>query len=207
MSSSSTPVGMSTRSAEAGNLQKSRIGTVLISAAVIDDVIGLVLSSLIPALAKINSGNSQTSLSWTIIRPILSSVLIALVTPPVARFILRPLFRYRNLGNRWCTPRSASQPWGSAKVLAILSPRKFGGEEHHNGWGTQDHADAVALVLMVLFVSGFSSIAYCAPPDSPPPVSFLMIFFRYWKQRFVRCIRCGAHHSVPLATFRKRRRE
>lgn len=86
-------------------LQKSRIGTVLISAAVIDDVIGLVLSSLVLALSAVENTQSHSNLAWTVVRPMLSSTLMAAVIPIVARYILRPVFRLRSLGHHWCTPR------------------------------------------------------------------------------------------------------
>ncbi|KAI0808920.1 Sodium/hydrogen exchanger family-domain-containing protein [Irpex lacteus] len=104
------------------------------NAAVIDDVIGLVLASLIPALSAIARPNARQSsaLHWTIIRPIVSSVLIALVAAIIARFVLRPLFWYRQIGER-CTFR---------------------------GFGTRNHADGVQLTLAILSVSAFSAIAF-----------------------------------------------
>ncbi|OSX60686.1 hypothetical protein POSPLADRAFT_1147337 [Postia placenta MAD-698-R-SB12] len=83
---------------------QTRIGTVLISAAIIDDVVGLVIAALIPALAELNGTSSvqkSSHLAWTLICPLLSSLLIALLTPLVARFILRPLFWFHNFGEMW----------------------------------------------------------------------------------------------------------
>ena len=135
-------------------LQQSRIGTVLISAAIIDDVIGLVIASLIPALVSINSDSSssdQGNLAWTIIRPLLSSNLIAAVACLVARFVLRPLFWYHGLGERWCAPARSGKPWG-AFFLARADA----------GWGTESHADMVKLFLMVATVSAMAAITNCA---------------------------------------------
>ncbi|KAI0637599.1 hypothetical protein C8Q77DRAFT_1086796 [Trametes polyzona] len=135
-----------------GSLQQSRIGTVLISAAIIDDVVGLVIAAVIPALASAQSETSQTSrgnLAWTIIRPLLSSLLIAAIAPLVSRFVLRPLFWYRGWGERWCAPARVDKPWG-AHMLARL-----GGT-----WGSQRHADAIKLFLMVGVLSAMAAISY-----------------------------------------------
>jgi hypothetical protein len=140
-------------------LHKSRIGTVLVSAAVIDDVIGLVLSSLIPALSALNSANSKSNLAWTVIRPILSSVLMATLTPLVARIVLRPIFRCRQWGLRWCSRGRPGQPWGSLTLLRLLSLRR--NTSHSSQWGTQHHADRVGVTLMILIVSAFSTISFC----------------------------------------------
>ncbi|KAI0706919.1 Sodium/hydrogen exchanger [Cerioporus squamosus] len=130
-------------------LQQSRIGTVLISAAIIDDVIGLVIASLIPALASIDpeSNSGRSDLTWTIVRPLLSSTLIAVVGCLVARFILRPLFWCSGIGERWCAPARTGKPWGIFSLARV-----------EDGWGTEPHADAVKLLLMVLTVSAMAAI-------------------------------------------------
>lgn len=128
-------------------LQQTRIGTVLISAAVIDDVVGLVLASLIPALSTLNSTSSSPSnLAWIIARPLVSSSLTALLTPLVARFVLHPMFRFRGVGEQWCAPGAH---WGSTLVHGV------------GQWGTEQHADAAKLLFMVLCVSVFAVIASC----------------------------------------------
>ncbi|KAI0643587.1 Sodium/hydrogen exchanger [Trametes meyenii] len=130
---SSTSLG--TTLAALNSVTKSRIGTVLISAAIIDDVIGLVIAAVIPALATIDSNSSQSgnsSLAWTIIRPLLSSVLIAIIAPLIARFVLRPLFWFRGVGELWAGA----------------------------GWGTVTHADAFKLFLMIGTVSVMAAISY-----------------------------------------------
>ncbi|EKM59034.1 uncharacterized protein PHACADRAFT_25162 [Phanerochaete carnosa HHB-10118-sp] len=138
-------------------LQKSRIGTVLISSAVIDDVIGLVLSSLVPALSAIDDTRSHSNLAWKVVRPMLSSVLMATITPIVARYILRPVFRFRNLGHRWCTPRLPGKSWGSTRVLKLIS----GPRSNLSRWGAQHHADGAGVLIMILTVSAFAAIAFC----------------------------------------------
>ena len=133
-------------------LQQSRIGTVLISAAIIDDVVGLVIASLIPALASVDAdnGDNHGNLAWTIVRPLLSSFLMAAIASIVSRFILRPIFLYRGIGERWCAPAREGKPWG------VLSLSKRGG-----GWGISAHSDAVKLFIMVITLSGMAAIANC----------------------------------------------
>lgn len=145
----SSPVSVcSTRSSPSMSLQQTRIGTVLTSAAIIDDVVGLVIAALIPALADLQSSSSSHSgLAWTLIRPLLSSLLIVFLTPPVARYILRPAFWHSGVGERWCAPRMEGRVWGW---------RHSGAE-----WGTEAHADFVKVSLMVCVLSAFVAIAYC----------------------------------------------
>ncbi|KAJ3555494.1 hypothetical protein NM688_g2543 [Phlebia brevispora] len=143
-------------------LQHTRIGTVLISAAVIDDVIGLVLSSIIPALSAVRdkdtSARKSVSITWTIIRPLLSSFLMAAITPIVARYVLKPLFWRRGFGERWCAPKRVGKPWGwNSRWLFRAGPRVSSGNDN---WGTEKDADAVKLAIMILVVCAFSSIAY-----------------------------------------------
>lgn len=73
------------------DLANTRVGAVLVSAAVIDDVTGLVMSSVIHDLGDIQSGGA--SLGWLIGRPILASALMAILTPVLSKWVLAPLFR------------------------------------------------------------------------------------------------------------------
>ncbi|KAI0366246.1 Sodium/hydrogen exchanger [Pilatotrama ljubarskyi] len=133
-------------------LQQSRIATVLISAAIIDDVVGLVIAAVIPALAAVESDSSQSnhaSLAWAIIRPLLSSLLIAAIAPVISRFVLRPLFWCHRMGERWCAPASPDKPWA---VSAFSKP--------DSAWGTEAHADAVKLFLMVCAISAMAAISH-----------------------------------------------
>ncbi|KAK3399749.1 Cation/H+ exchanger [Sordaria brevicollis] len=76
---------------------QTRVGTVLISAAILDDVCGLVLVTVISQLRDIENAN----LGWVIGRPILASGLMAIVTPLAAKFILGPLFRLPAIETRF----------------------------------------------------------------------------------------------------------
>ncbi|KAH6631300.1 Cation/H+ exchanger [Chaetomium tenue] len=83
-------------STPAVDFSQTRIGTVLVSAAVLDDVCGLVLVSVIHNLRDIagdDGGTGSTSLGWIIGRPVLASGLMALLTPIVTKFAAGPLYR------------------------------------------------------------------------------------------------------------------
>ncbi|KAK1758976.1 sodium-hydrogen antiporter [Echria macrotheca] len=73
------------------DFSQTRIGTVLVSAAIIDDVAALVLVSVIHQLRDLANGSGE--LGWIIGQPILASGLLGVVTPIVAKFILGPGFR------------------------------------------------------------------------------------------------------------------
>ena len=73
------------------DFSQTRVGTVLVSAAILDDVCGLVLVSVIHELRAIAEEGGD--LGWIIGRPILASGLLGLITPLVAKFGLGPLFR------------------------------------------------------------------------------------------------------------------
>jgi Kef-type K+ transport system membrane component KefB len=73
------------------DFSQTRIGTVLISAAIIDDVCGLVLVSVISQLGNLQVGGN---LGWVIGRPILASALLGILTPAFVLFCFRPLYRH-----------------------------------------------------------------------------------------------------------------
>ncbi|KAJ5081560.1 hypothetical protein NUU61_009824 [Penicillium alfredii] len=74
------------------NLSQTRVGSVLISAAVIDDVVGLVMLSVIGDLGKLSEGGN-VNLGWLIGRPIVASIGMAIVTPIVTKWVFAPFFR------------------------------------------------------------------------------------------------------------------
>ncbi|GAA5876051.1 hypothetical protein JCM16303_007004 [Sporobolomyces ruberrimus] len=74
-------------------LDATRIAQVLKGAALVDDIIALVLLSVISSLA----GDEGTSLGWTIGRPIVASVAMCLVSPLVILYVLRPFFKLRKV--------------------------------------------------------------------------------------------------------------
>ncbi|KAF9883740.1 Hsp70 ATPase ssc1 [Aspergillus nanangensis] len=74
------------------DLAQTRVGSILVSAAVIDDVVGLVMASVIGNLGQLEGGG-DVNLGWLIGRPIVASVAMAIVTPIVTKFIFAPIFR------------------------------------------------------------------------------------------------------------------
>ncbi|KAI0797119.1 hypothetical protein C8Q75DRAFT_743522 [Abortiporus biennis] len=130
----------------ATDLGQARLTMVLVNAAMIDDVIGLVLSSVIQSL-----GNSRTQtgskLAWTIVKPLLSSSLIAGITPLAAYYILRPILSSRSI-------RTHALKFGTTINAVLKTYARF----------TIQHNDPTVhnlnLCLMVLALAGMSSIAY-----------------------------------------------
>lgn len=81
---------------EGYDLAGTRIGAILQAAALIDDVVALVLLSVITALGAGDGGSE--GLGWTIGRPILASVVMALLGPAVAFGPARWLWRRGGVG-------------------------------------------------------------------------------------------------------------
>ncbi|RAL14326.1 cation:proton antiporter [Aspergillus homomorphus CBS 101889] len=75
------------------DLAQTRVGAVLVSAAVIDDVVGLVMSSVIHNLSRLTESPGDVNLGWLIGRPIVASIGMAIVTPLVTKYLFAPLFR------------------------------------------------------------------------------------------------------------------
>ncbi|KGO39524.1 Cation/H+ exchanger [Penicillium expansum] len=78
---------------ESVNLAETRVGSVLVSAAVIDDVVGLVMLSVISDLGKLSEEGNNVNLGWLIGRPIVASIGMAIVTPVVTKWVFAPFFR------------------------------------------------------------------------------------------------------------------
>lgn len=95
----STSLG-TTVSLLSGGMKKSRVGVVLMTAALLDDVVGLVIAGVIGNLVGPDGLNEQGEgrrIEWkTIVRPVLVSVAYALVTPALAilakRYLKAPYF-------------------------------------------------------------------------------------------------------------------
>ncbi|KAJ3352252.1 Hsp70 ATPase ssc1 [Allomyces javanicus] len=71
----------------------TRFGTVLISAALIDDVVGLVMLSIIDASAAARSAGSEKWWMHAVVRPLVASVALAAAVPTLGVWVLRPVFR------------------------------------------------------------------------------------------------------------------
>jgi len=76
-------------------LDSTKIAQVLKGAALADDIVALVLLSVISSLATGEGDNSN--LGWTIGRPIVASVGMCLISPVVILFILKPIFATRKV--------------------------------------------------------------------------------------------------------------
>jgi Kef-type K+ transport system membrane component KefB len=86
----STSLGTTFTVLNSSGLAASRLGVILTSAAMMDDVVGLVMVQVIS-----NLGGDD--FSWvTVVRPVLISVAFAIVAPLVCLFIARPLTLWTN---------------------------------------------------------------------------------------------------------------
>ncbi|SPO01523.1 related to Na+/H+ antiporter [Cephalotrichum gorgonifer] len=71
---------------------QTRVGIVLVSAALLDDISGLIMVSVIHQLGPI-ADNPSINIGWIIGRPIVASVALAALTPLICKFLFSPLFR------------------------------------------------------------------------------------------------------------------
>lgn len=69
------------------DLLNTRLGTILVGAALLDDIVALVLSKIVQVLGP----SSETLGAWDIARPILSSALMVAVVAALSRWALKPL--------------------------------------------------------------------------------------------------------------------
>lgn len=92
----STSLGTTFTVLGSSGLINSRLGVVLTSAAMIDDVVGLVMVRIIS-----NLGGSKASISAvTIVRPLMVSVAFAVCAPIICIFIVRPTTLWLNKKRR-----------------------------------------------------------------------------------------------------------
>jgi len=76
-------------------LNRSRMGTILVGAALLDDISGLVIASVIDKLGHLGEQN----LPWLISKPIVSSIVIILISVLLARLLLGRLWTKVNFKN------------------------------------------------------------------------------------------------------------
>ncbi|KAJ3363592.1 Hsp70 ATPase ssc1 [Allomyces javanicus] len=82
---------------------QTRLGTVLVSASLIDDVIALVMLGIITSLGGAGTLNvKDTAFSWVVARPLVASVALAALVPVLGHYVLVPAFR------KWVAPRLAA---------------------------------------------------------------------------------------------------
>ncbi|KAJ6173670.1 hypothetical protein N7485_006482 [Penicillium canescens] len=97
------------------DLSQTRVGSILVSAAVIDDVVGLVLSSIISQLRELSGpGAGHVNLGWIIGRPIVASFAMAILTPVLTKWFFAPVFR------RWIEHSFAKYDHISNITLMVL---------------------------------------------------------------------------------------
>lgn len=92
------------------DLTHTKVGTVLVSAALFDDVVGLIMVSVITNLGAVG-GDTSVDIGWIIGRPIVASVAIGAVSPLLARYAAGPLYR------RWIERRIA---WLGHKAAVLI---------------------------------------------------------------------------------------
>ena len=78
-------------------LNKSRMGTILVGAALLDDISGLVIASVIEKLRYLG----QQNLPWLISKPIVSSIVMILISVSLARLVLGRLWIKVNFKNHF----------------------------------------------------------------------------------------------------------
>ena len=76
-------------------LNKSRMGTILVGAALLDDISGLVIASVIEKLRYLG----QENLPWLISKPIVSSIVMILISVLITHFVLGRLWTKLNFRN------------------------------------------------------------------------------------------------------------
>ncbi len=84
----STSLGTTFAILSSANLLSTRVGTVLVGAAMMDDVVGLVMVNIVTTLGDGGMGG------WQIARPIAASFGLLLVTLAVAPYILKPIWNW-----------------------------------------------------------------------------------------------------------------
>ncbi|KAI0390756.1 Sodium/hydrogen exchanger [Xylariaceae sp. FL0594] len=83
----STSLGTTFSVLQASGLSRTRLGAVLASAALLDDVVGLVMVRIITSLGKKGGSGMEAG---TILRPVLVSLGFAVVVPISCRYLLKP---------------------------------------------------------------------------------------------------------------------
>lgn len=82
----STSLGTTFAILSSSNMQKTRVGVVLVGAAMMDDVVGLVMVNIVTTLGNGGAGG------WPIARPIAASFGLLLVTLAICPYLLRPFW-------------------------------------------------------------------------------------------------------------------
>ncbi|KAH7020995.1 Sodium/hydrogen exchanger family-domain-containing protein [Microdochium trichocladiopsis] len=90
----STSLGTTFTVLSTSGLVSTRLGSVLSTAAMMDDVVGLVMVQIVSSLGSSSSSSSVAIAPITVVRPVLVSLAFAVVIPLANRFVLRPAMRF-----------------------------------------------------------------------------------------------------------------
>ncbi|KAK5717113.1 hypothetical protein LTR15_009002 [Elasticomyces elasticus] len=107
----STSLGTTFTVLKTSGLTESRLGVVLTSAAMMDDVVGLVMVQIISSLGEAASSFSAT----TVIRPVFVSIAFAVVVPAACKLLVLPV-------TKWCYAQGL--PSAKPAGLAYLATRQ-----------------------------------------------------------------------------------
>ncbi|CCO30004.1 hypothetical protein BN14_04028 [Rhizoctonia solani AG-1 IB] len=124
------PAESSKSSRDQSNLGETRAGTILMGAALLDDIVGLVISSVVSNLGP--TGTESQISGWVIARPIVSSAAMLIATTLLAKYI-------------------------SPRFIALLCSAIPQGLSN-NKWAYQ--FPNIALFLFILVVSAYITIAH-----------------------------------------------
>lgn len=119
VASSTSATSASNAEHGSGGLLDTRLGTILVGAALLDDVVGLVMSKVILVIGPSAAGGGIQP--WTIVRPILSSSLMMATTAVLGRWVVGPSARWisrKGLAQRVRLPPRASKVVDGEGVLA-----------------------------------------------------------------------------------------
>ncbi|KAI8628452.1 Sodium/hydrogen exchanger [Xylariaceae sp. FL1651] len=126
----STSLGTTFSVPQASSLSRTRLGAVIASAALLDDVVGLVVVRIITNLGQ--AGNSDIEPA-AVLRPVLVSAAFAIAVPLACRFLLRP-GRDRIVGRReevrmkvWIVSQEARFVVQTALLMLLIVAATFAG--------------------------------------------------------------------------------
>ena len=107
----STSLGTTFAILSSAGMQQTRAGVVLVGAAMMDDVVGLVMVNIVTTLGSGGTGG------WPIARPIIASFGLLLVTLVVAPYLLTPIWRWARVYRRSASGRGPEETVGPLRHL------------------------------------------------------------------------------------------
>jgi Kef-type K+ transport system membrane component KefB len=154
-----------------GDAFRSNVASVLVTAAVLDDIVGLIMASIIP-----NLGHQQhSSLGWTIGRPIVAFLGLAVILFVVARLLKWVLWaRIPDLARFELTPNRTSFFALVFTVFGVVAAGAYA--------GTSPLVGAFAAGLFLAYLGGMSAPEGISDHDGSPTPYFLTIFQKFLGQ-------------------------